>query len=160
MMAINLHQNEQIKISAKIHWSSYLIVGIWAGIFALSLIGQLLGAHSNNNTSGTFFFTAFIGFFPLTYRILQNKGKHYILTNNRLYVENGIIAKSKKDIPIHKMNDVEMSQGIVQRIFGSGDIVVLTGNDKPTRLTNIDFPEVFKNQLTEVMRSKEQKTAA
>ena len=152
-MAIKLHDGEAVVISADFHWTSYLGPGAWAVFWGLILIGEI-GASPNHSSVGTLVFTAIFGFGPLAYRVTQNFCKVYALTNTRLYVEEGILAKSKKDIPIHKMNDVEMNQGIVQRIFGAGNILVMTGNDKPTKMKHVNCPEDFKNRLTDAIKMK------
>ena len=164
-MAIRLKSGEKIKIKADFHWSSYLVASIWAGFIGMAFLGELMMLMTSSNDIGnkpTFGFlvgTFLLGNFPLLYKFLQNKCKSYVLTSERLYIEDGIISKTKKDIPNNKMNDIEMSQDIIQRLFGAGDILVLTGNDKPSRLSNIDSPEDFKDKLTEVINSRSKKAA-
>jgi uncharacterized membrane protein YdbT with pleckstrin-like domain len=89
---------------------------------------------------------------PLAYLILQNRCKQYVLTSERLYIEEGILVKNMRDIPIQKINDIDLSQDPVQRLFGSGDIIVLTGNNSATRINNIDHPEIFKDKISKIVR--------
>lgn len=148
-MALKLRTNEELKIKADFHWSSYLFPGIWAAFLTLFIIG-LLAAPKTDGESTPIFWFVILGWAPLISKFLANKCKDYSVTNQRLYVEEGIIAKKKKDIPLQKINDLEVSQGILQRMLGAGNILVLTGNDKPTILANIDNPEAFKNQISEI----------
>ena len=150
-MAIQLRQEEQIQCEAHFHWSSYLVSGSWAGLMGLSLLGQLF---SSKSTGGLMFWTFILGAGPLAYVWFKNKNKSYVVTNQRLYVEQGILAKSKVDIPFHKINDISFNQGILQRMFGAGNISVMTGNDKPTTLTNLDVPENFREALSSVCHKK------
>jgi len=152
-MAIVLRTNEEVRLTADFHWSSYIRAGVWAALFTLSALGHLIAViqRTTEFNGSALFFILLIGWMPAIYRFLANKCKHYVVTNQRLYVEEGILAKSKKDIPLQKVNDLEVSQGIIQRMFGAGNLLVLTGNDKPNRLTNIENPEVFKNQISEVL---------
>lgn len=149
-MALKLRSQEELKIKADFHWSSYLLPAFWAFMGLLAIIGSASNAKNAGAQSPNFFMMIVIFFAPLVYKVVANKCKDYSVTNQRLYIEEGILAKRKKDIPLQKINDLEVSQGILQRIFGSGNILVLTGNDKPTRLTNIDNPETFKNQISEI----------
>lgn len=142
-MTIVLRAGEDLKIKANFHWSSYLFPGIWAVLGTLGILGS-----SNQNENSSPVLMLFIFLSPLLYIILANRCKDFSLTNQRLYIEKGIIAKSKKDIPLQKINDIEVSQGIIQRMLGSGNIIVLTGNDKRTKLSNINNPEIFKNQIS------------
>jgi len=97
-------------------------------------------------------FTLFIGALPIFFRFLSNYCKEYVVTTERLYLEDGILAKSKKDIPLNKINDIELTQGIIQRMVGSGNLLVLTGNDKSKRLKDISNPEKFKNEVSQLLR--------
>lgn len=148
-MALNLRTNEELKIKANFHWSSYLAPGVWALFMTLGIVGAAVAPETDGKSSSIFIMIAF-GWGPLFYKILANRFKDYSVTNQRLYVEEGILAKKKKDIPLQKINDLEVSQGIIQRMLGAGNILVLTGNDKPTKLSNIDNPEIFKNQISEI----------
>lgn len=150
-MAIQLRQEEQIQCEAQFHWSSYLAAGCWAGLMGISIIGQML---SSDSTGAAMFWTFILGVGPLAYVWLKNISKSYVVTNQRLYVEEGILAKSKVDIPFHKINDISSNQGVFQRMFGSGNISVMTGNDKPTTLLNLDYPENFREALSSVCHKK------
>lgn len=150
-MGIQLRQDEQIQCEANFHWSVYILPGVWAGFMGLSLLGQLISKEASG--SGLFW-TAFVGFSPIMYVWLKNKNKTYVVTNQRLYVEEGILSKSKTDIPFNKVNDISFNQGIFQRMFGSGNISVMTGNDKPTKLANLDKPEKFREALSAVCHKK------
>lgn len=145
-MSIKLKETETIKIVAHLHWSSLIFPSFWAGCFTISILSQLIGS---NKDEFPFLLSIIIGYFPLAYRYFQNKCKHYVITNERLFVEEGILAKKKKDIPLQKINDMEVNQSFFQRIFGAGNIFVLTGNDQPTVLKNIDKPDDFKNTLSD-----------
>lgn len=149
-MALKLRNNEELKIKADFHWSSYLFAGIWAFFGVIGTIGSLVGEKNQGESSPSIVMMLIVFLGPLLYKMLANYCKDYSVTNQRLYVEEGIIAKKKKDIPLQKINDLEVNQGIIQRMLGAGNIMVLTGNDKPTKLTNIDNPETFKNQISEI----------
>lgn len=147
-MAIQLRDRESIQGQANFHWTSYILPGFWAFIGLLSLIGQLVGAAKSGFNASTAFFTLIMFATPLLYVWLKNKTKLYIITNQRVYIEEGVVAKSKTDIPLNKINDISLAQGILQRLFGAGNLLVMTGNDKPTILRNIDNPDHFRETLS------------
>jgi len=39
-------------------------------------------------------------------------------------------------------------------MFGAGNVSVMTGNDKPTKLANLDQPEKFREVLSSVCHKK------
>ena len=158
-MAIKLKANEEIRATANFHWSSYIFAGVWAAFFCLAALVSLISVAQGKSSVGALVQILVIGFFPLGFRLLQNKCKHYVVTNQRLYVEQGILAKTKRDIPLNKINDLEMNQGILQRYWDAGNIFVLTGNDKPTRLTNISAADDFKAKISAMLEREEKKVA-
>jgi uncharacterized membrane protein YdbT with pleckstrin-like domain len=91
---------------------------------------------------------------PLFYVWLRGKNKAYIVTNQRFYVEEGILAKSKKDIPLNKINDIFFTQGIFQRMFDSGNLAIMTGNDVPTKIVKLDCPEQFRESISHACNYK------
>jgi uncharacterized membrane protein YdbT with pleckstrin-like domain len=158
-MAISLRQNEEIKCKAYFHWASYILPGIWAFFWgAAPLIGfvgmALERSPEQQSLVGPFIWMLIFAFFPLMYAWLKNNTRAYVVTNQRLYVEEGILSKTKTDIPLAKINDISFDQGIFQRLFGTGNILVMTGNDKPTKIKNLDFPDQFRETLSKCCNSK------
>ncbi len=143
-MTLKLRENEKLKLKANIHWLeniSQIIFGIFLTIFGLASLA-----------SKDSFLLSFliIGWLPFIYKVLVIRAKNYSLTNQRLYIEEGLFSKKKREIPIQKINDFEISQRIFQRLFGAGNVHVLTANDKPTILKNIRNPDEFKNNMSEI----------
>lgn len=147
-MALELRKGEQIKVSANFHWSVYAKMILWAFfwlIFSL-VIWQEFPVASK-------YFLAF-GIVPLAYVILQNKFKTYVVTSERIYVEEGIIAKARKDISLKKVNDVTTSQSIIQRLLGAGNILIMTGNDNALVLKDIDNSERLRSIISELIEKR------
>jgi uncharacterized membrane protein YdbT with pleckstrin-like domain len=158
-MAIQLRENETIKAEVNFHWSAFIMAKIWAGLGVLVLLGTIVGSFSDKaeEKPGVIFsgiFWTLIFFSPFIYKWLQNKFKTYVVTNQRVYIEEGLLSKSKRDLPLNKVNDISLKQGILQRMFGSGNIVILMGNDKPTIVKDIENPDIFKNAISEMLEKK------
>lgn len=94
---------------------------------------------------------------PLIYTVMKNKCKQYLVTNERLYIEEGIFNKRKRDIPLNKVNDIEVAQGVLQRFFHAGDILIMTGNDKPICLGNVAFADIFKKNIYAAIKGPQDK---
>lgn len=152
-MAITLRNNEVIKCEVNFHWSAFILVKLWAVLGVLSLLGQLVAFIASGDGQSKHLallqmpMTIVMFFAPFTYKWLQNKSKVYVVTNERIYVEEGILSKNKMDIPLSKVNDISVSQGLIQRMFGSGNVVVTLGHDKPRVISDIENPDEFKNAV-------------
>lgn len=51
------------------------------------------------------------------------------ITNDRIVYRYGIIAKQGMEIPIERVNNVSFRQGILERIFGNGDLTIESGGE-------------------------------
>jgi membrane protein YdbS with pleckstrin-like domain len=67
----------------------------------------------------------------------------YTFTNWRLYMEQGVVRRSHKSIPLPKITSVTLQQGPLQKIIGIGNLTVHTeapdGKEELTRM--IDVPK-------------------
>ncbi len=77
----------------------------------------------------------------------------YTLTNYRIILEKGVIRKNKSYMHYDKIQDINVSQGIIERLSSSGDISIYGGHEK-TRLVLNDIPNPTKveyriNQMIE-----------
>lgn len=160
-MAIKLKDTEEVKGEVHFHWSAFIVAKLWAGVGILAVLGLVIGSFAEKSAEApeqpflpTLIWMSALFFGPFLYKWLQNKSKSYVVTNQRVYVEEGILSKSKVDLPLNKINDVSVKQGLVQRMFGSGNLLLLTGNNKPTLIKDIDNPDNFKNVISDMIDKK------
>jgi uncharacterized membrane protein YdbT with pleckstrin-like domain len=95
--------------------------------------------------------------FPLTLLIVWIivSSRTYRLTNERLVIKTGWIAKNVQEIELYRIQDVTLNQGILQRIFGVGDVAVAS-IDKSTPdliIKGIAKPEPIKEVIRKNYRS-------
>jgi membrane protein YdbS with pleckstrin-like domain len=85
---------------------------------------------------------------PYIYKRLDNRLKIYAVTNQRVYIRRGIINIREKDIPLPKINDVQIFQTFVQRIFAAADVVIQVGNDESRIcVEDINRPREFRDTI-------------
>ena len=73
------------------------------------------------------------------YRWLFTK---FIITNERLIVRAGLIARQGKEIPLERIDNVSFSQTVGERILRSGDLVIESaGEAGQSRYSDIPRPE-------------------
>ncbi len=96
-----------------------------------------------------------IGLFILLSVFLKVKSTSYRLTSERLFVRQGIIAKKLDEIEMFRVKDVQMSQGVLQRIMGFGNITVISTDDTTPELKIVGMsnPEELKEQIRTVYRA-------
>lgn len=48
----------------------------------------------------------------------------YVITNRRVIVRTGIVARQGRDMPLQRINDVHFSYGVIDRMLGCGDLII------------------------------------
>ena len=71
----------------------------------------------------------------------------YELTTRRLRVRQGIVTRHGRDIPLARINDVSFEKGLLDRLLGSGRLVVESAGEHGQILLN-DIPRVEFTQAT------------
>lgn len=98
-------------------------------------------------------------FLLIIWNMLSWRSTCYILTNQRVMIKSGVL--SKKNIYMHydKMQDIIVSQGIIQRISNSGNIEIFGGRDRTSLiLKDIPDPDDVEDMINQKIESHESET--
>jgi len=81
------------------------------------------------------------------------RNQAYLVTTRRVIQISGVLSKDVVDSSLEKVNDVKLSQSFFGRIFGYGDVEILTASELGVNLFHqIADPVEFK---TEMLNAKE-----
>jgi hypothetical protein len=150
-----LAENEQIVLAARQHWFTLAsaifleIVVILAVIILTALISIMLVPPPISTI--VILVGGLVLLFPLATMIrdiLDWTNRQYIVTNRRVMQISGVINKNVIDSSLEKVNDVKMEQSALGRLFGYGDIEILTASELGVNLfRRIDNPVHFKTGM-------------
>src|SRR5437867_2659968 len=92
---------------------------------------------------------------PAYYHLKRNMIR-YTLTDSKIEIDYGLIARTTRNIPLAKIQDVTVSASIPQRILGFGDVVVDNASELggTTILHNIDDPRHYADLLLRELRHR------
>jgi len=91
--------------------------------------------------------------------LLRWRTTMYELTTRRLRVRSGIIVRLGKDIPLSRVTDVSFETGLLDRILGSGTVVVESpGEHGQVRLTEIPHVERLQARLFQLVEDERQRS--
>jgi uncharacterized membrane protein YdbT with pleckstrin-like domain len=79
--------------------------------------------------------------------VLRWRTTTYELTTRRMRVRSGIVTRHGRDIPLARINDVSFEKGLLDRLLGSGRLVVESAGEHGQILLN-DIPRVEFTQAT------------
>ncbi len=117
------------------YWTATVVALILAGVlffrvpwrFAPNFPNPTVGpVESSTILAGLFVFFAFIAFVAAE---LKRRTTRYIITDNKIIREDGILNKNTEMIPYTQLERVDLHQTLGQRILSIGTIVVDTGDD-------------------------------
>ena len=90
---------------------------------------------------------------PAYYHLKRNMLR-YTLTDSKIEIDYGLIARTTRNIPLAKIQDVTVSASIPQRLLGFGDVVVDNASELggSTVLHNINNPRHYADLLLRQLR--------
>lgn len=92
------------------------------------------------------------GLARVLHALLGSFGQHYRVTNQRIVSEKGIISKDVDEVDLRVVDDVLLHQTVMQRLFGLGEIDILSTDRSESRVA---LNEVTRaNQLRELIRAQ------
>lgn len=73
------------------------------------------------------------------------RSTHFVFTNERVLLREGVLNRQQRDIPLTRVNDVSSSQNLFDRLLGCGKLVVESAGERgQSTLANI--PKVVRVQ--------------
>jgi membrane protein YdbS with pleckstrin-like domain len=122
------------------------VVSVWFGISGT--LWQVLGI-------GTLVLFVY-GILSFLWSILRYRNEEYLITNRRLIHAEGVINKKATDSSLEKINDAVLSESVFGRMFGFGDLDVLTASEEGIeRLRMLRDAKSFKKAMIEAKHELE-----
>ncbi len=88
----------------------------------------------------------------ILWNILSWRASYYTLTNQRVMVKTGIIRKKNVYMHYDKIQDIIVSQSLMERISYSGDIEIFGGHDTTSLiLEDIPNPDEVENMINRMI---------
>ena len=90
-----------------------------------------------------------IGLFMLLGVYITVKSTKYKLTDQRFFVQTGLISKKVEELELFRVKDVSMKQGVIQRLLGVGNVTILSTDDSTpvVHVLGISKPEKVKEAI-------------
>jgi uncharacterized membrane protein YdbT with pleckstrin-like domain len=150
-----LNDGEDVVLDLHPHWEFFvksgaaLTAAIVLGIFVLTkdlygwveaIVGVLV--------------LAALGWFGATYAKWATT--NFVVTTDRLIYRHGVLAKHGIEIPLERVNTVFFSQSILERMVGSGDLVIESAGEMGRQnFSNVRKPSAVQNEIYRQMEENE-----
>ena len=135
-----LADGEIVVRRARQHWLALLVDGrrawilVLVGLLAL-IVGLLVrdGADPWRTLGSVLSVVALValaaGLLDAAYHLLRWQAQDYVVTNRRVVQVEGILNKRAADSSLEKINDAILEQNVLGRMFGYGDLDILTASE-------------------------------
>jgi uncharacterized membrane protein YdbT with pleckstrin-like domain len=89
----------------------------------------------------------------LVVKLVKWRTTYFVVTSQRLIYRQGVVARDGVEIPLDRVNNVNFSQSILERLLGVGDLLVESGGqDGQQSFSDVSQPEKVQNIIHSTIR--------
>ncbi len=99
--------------------------------------------------AGALFFGATRGVWPL----VVWRTTHYVVTDERILLQDGVVTRERRDLPLARVNDHVMTQSLLDRVLGSGTLTVDSIGDQAAVLASVPHAQQVQTTLYELIEA-------
>ncbi|MGZ4676065.1 MAG: PH domain-containing protein [Acidimicrobiia bacterium] len=157
-----INEGETVVLDLKPHWWffwKHILSG--AGIFVLLLlwVGPMTGTiHNVFKWPLVIAIVVYVAFVVEKY--LAWSYTHFVLTDRRVISRSGIVSKRGTEIPLDRINNIDFSQKIWERVIGAGDLdIESAGKDGQSHFENVRHPDMVQQEIYRQMEVSSRRQA-
>ncbi len=149
-----LAENEDVVLRAHFNWTFHIGATFW---FLLGLAPIIVLATGQNIKDVPFeelkigywmsCFTLLIGSILLLNHLIYLWTTEIVVTSFRFVYKTGLIARSTKEVSLNKLEEIQMEQSVLGRIFGYGKIILRGTGVGVIELPNLDNPVELRREI-------------
>ena len=72
---------------------------------------------------------------------------HFVITDRRVMFRHGLLTRTGIDIPLARINSVEFRHGLIDRMVGTGTLIIESASDEPLEFEDIPNVEYVHTLL-------------
>ena len=81
---------------------------------------------------------------------IRQATSEFVITNRRVIIKVGFISRKTLEMNLHKIESVNVVQGIIGRILGYGSITIIGSGGTKESFDDIESPIIFRRKFQEV----------
>ena len=87
--------------------------------------------------------------------VIKWRTTYFVVTSHRLIYRQGVVARDGVEIPLERVNNVNFSQTIIERMMGVGDLLIESGGqDGIQTFSDIAQPERVQNIIHSTIQDR------
>jgi uncharacterized membrane protein YdbT with pleckstrin-like domain len=146
-----LTADEEVVLHLRPHWRvavppvTVLILALAAFVVAWVMLPTNDGGRLGVYVVGAL--SAVIALVKGVWPLLVWRCTHWVLTDERILLQHGVLTRDRRDLPLARVNDHTMSQSVLDRVFRSGTMTIDTLGDRGPAVL-VAVPHVMQVQTT------------
>lgn len=145
----SLTADEHVVLHLHPHWKAMIAPAFWTIVAAGGIIAAsvLLPAGTASNVALILIGgVAVVLFLWLAlWPFIVWRSTHFVFTNERVLLREGVFNRQQRDIPLTRVNDVSSNQNLLDRVLGCGRLTVESAGERGQSILN-DIPRVVQVQ--------------
>ncbi|MCI6373445.1 MAG: PH domain-containing protein [Paraprevotella sp.] len=155
----SLENDEKVVLRGRYHWTFTASKIICAWIFAIVSVALLIATRYYSEYKTTLLVMAasamVLALINTLWGYILRSRTEFAVTDTRFIQKDGILDISIKEIPLYKVETVNFSQSLLQRIVGTGNIELVGSGGTTHQLTFIANPMEVKKAIARAISNKE-----
>ncbi|HEX6871994.1 MAG TPA: PH domain-containing protein [Micromonosporaceae bacterium] len=145
----SLTDGEQAVLHLHPHWKAMIAPGFWT---VVAIAGVIAGALFLPSETWANVGLVVIGGVALVlflwlalWPFVVWRSTHFVFTNERVLLREGVFNRQQRDIPLSRVNDVSSNQSLLDRMLGCGRLTVESAGERGQSVLT-DIPNVVRVQ--------------
>ena len=154
-----INENETVVLDLKPHWWFFWKhIAAGAAVLVVVILWLSFGSAKWLSYPIAIAILVYIGFVVVKY--LAWTYTHFVLTDRRVISRSGIVSKRGTEIPLDRVNNIDFSQTIYERVIGAGDLSIESaGKDGQSHFENVRHPDMVQQEIYRQMEVNSRRQA-
>jgi uncharacterized membrane protein YdbT with pleckstrin-like domain len=142
-----LNDGEEVVLDLHPHW--WFLSGAVAAVVVV-LIASIGALVAGAPTALLWFLVVvlLVALGALLVRYARWQTTNFVLTNERVIIRRGILAKQGREIPLEHINDISYNQSLFERIIGAGNVVIESAGERGQEVfPDLPNPATIQNDI-------------
>lgn len=156
-----LNEGEDVVLDLRPHWWVFVKPG---ALLVAAVVLLFVVASNIDHDVPTYVALAVVvaAIVRLVVSYLRWSTTNFVVTTDRIVFRAGVLAKTGREIPLERLNDIAVSQSLFERFIGAGDLLIESGGERgqshftdvrsPFEVQNIIYRELERAQSRNVPR--------
>jgi len=146
-VVLHLHPHAKAAVWPSVVLTATLAVMIMVWVMLPPTTGGLIGVCV---VGGAALFVALTrGVWPL----LVWRTTHYVVTDERILLQDGVVARERRDLPLNRVNDHVAHQSLLDRMLGCGTLTVDSIGERSATLVSVPHVQQVQTLLWELIET-------